>query len=103
MDTVREDWKPGTLYAPPDDLFHQHFNTSSEPARYLALGFGGVRYPVLPSRAIGYEAMDKSREEGGRQIEYEDEDPRILARYERELAEEGVQSRMGDFVKRREA
>ncbi|HEY3116547.1 MAG TPA: hypothetical protein VGK54_07395 [Chloroflexota bacterium] len=98
VDTVRVNWKPGTLYAPPDDLFHQHFNAASVPSRYLALGFGGVRYPVLPSKMSEYENMDKSREEGGRQVEYEDEDPRILGLYERELAEEGVQSRMREFV-----
>jgi mannose-6-phosphate isomerase-like protein (cupin superfamily) len=98
VDTVRVDWKPGTLYAPPDDLFHQHFNTASQPSRYLALGFGGVRHPVLESRRRGYEAMDKSVEEGGEQIEYEHEDPRILAMYEQELAEEGIESRMGAFA-----
>jgi gentisate 1,2-dioxygenase len=90
LNTVRVDWKPGTLYAPPDDLFHQHFNTADKPSRYLALGFGGVRYPVLESKRRAYEGMDKSTEEGGNQIEYEDEDPRIRLLFEEALAKHGV-------------
>jgi hypothetical protein len=34
--------------------------------------------------------MDKSVKEGGMQVEYEDEDPRILELYERECAKHGV-------------
>jgi hypothetical protein len=44
--------------------------------------------------------MDKSVKEGGNQIEYEDEDPRILDLYERECAKNGVQSRMGELMGR---
>lgn len=101
VDSVRIDWKPGTLYAPPDDLFHQHFNLAGQPSRYLALGFGGVRYPVLESKRQSYEAMDRSQDEGGAQIEYENEDPRILALYERELVEEGIESRMAAYARAR--
>ncbi len=99
-EAVRVDWRPGTLYAPPDDLFHQHFNTASEPSRYLALGFGGVRYPVLESKRKIYEQMDKSQSEGGIQIEYEDEDPEIRVLYERELAKVGLESRMPAVARR---
>jgi gentisate 1,2-dioxygenase len=97
-EAVRVDWRPGTLYAPPDDLFHQHFNTADRPSRYLALGFGGVRYPVLESKRRIYEEMDKSQSEGGIQVEYEDEDPGIHELYERELAKLGLESRMGAYV-----
>jgi gentisate 1,2-dioxygenase len=96
--SVRINWKPGTLYAPPDDHYHQHFNTASQPSRYLALGFGGVRYPVLQSKKVSYEGMDKGEEEGGHQVEYEKEDPRIGMLYEEELAEEGIESRMAQYV-----
>jgi gentisate 1,2-dioxygenase len=92
--TIRVDWKPGMLYAPPDDLFHQHFNLFSKPSRYLALGFGGVRYPVVSSMRKVYEGMDKSVKEGGNQIEYEDEDPKIKQLFMEELAKRGIPFRM---------
>ena len=97
-DAERMDWKPGTLYAPPDDLYHQHFNTASQPSRYLALGFGGVRYPVLESKRKIYEGMDKSEADGGIQVEYEDEDPRVGLLYDRELAKLGIENRMPALV-----
>jgi oxalate decarboxylase/phosphoglucose isomerase-like protein (cupin superfamily) len=98
VDTVRIDWQPGTLYAPPDDHYHQHFNTANQPSRYLAVGIGGVRYPLLESKRVSYEAMDKSQDEGGNQVEYENEDPRIRVLYESELAEEGIESRMAAYA-----
>jgi hypothetical protein len=42
--------------------------------------------------------MDKNKAEGGIQVEYEDEDPRILELYESELAKRGIQSRMREFI-----
>src|SRR5262245_34981984 len=104
VDTVRVDWKPGSLYAPPDGpTFHQHFNTAQVPSRYLAMLFGGGRYFTSSARKAGYEAMDKSVKEGGNQIEYADEDPRILELYERECARHSVTSRMHEFVPARAA
>jgi quercetin dioxygenase-like cupin family protein len=102
VDTVRVDWKPGTLYAPPDGpTYHQHFNVANAPSRYFVIGFGGVRYPVLDTKREGYEGMDKSQEDGGRQVEYENEDPRILELYEAELAKRGIQSRMREYITNR--
>ena len=99
VDTMRVDWKPGTLYAPPDGpTYHQHFNVHDGSSRYLVFGFGGARYPVLDTKLVGYENMDKSAAEGGNQIEYEHEDPAILALYEGELAARGLKSKMGEFV-----
>ena len=99
VDTMRVDWKPGTLYAPPDGpTYHQHFNVHDGPSRYLVFGFGGARYPVLDTKLENYENMDKSAAEGGNQIEYEHEDPTILALYEGELASRGLKSKMGEFV-----
>jgi hypothetical protein len=60
-----------------------------------------VRYPVLDSYRTNYEGMDKNKAEGGIQVEYEDEDPRILDLYEKELAKRGIESRMREFIKNR--
>ena len=92
VETVRVDWKPGTLYAPPDGpTYHQHFNTANSSSRYLALGFGGMRYQIFESRKASYENMDKSTLQGGNQIEYEDQDPRIFDLYRRECAKNGAE------------
>lgn len=102
VNTTRVDWKPGWLYAPPDGpTYHQHFNVADVPSRYFVIGFGGVRYPVLDSYRKNYEGMDKNKAEGGIQVEYEDEDPRILELYERELDKRGIESRMREYVKDR--
>lgn len=97
-DFKRFDWKFGTIFTPTDMLFHQHFNTSAEPARYLAIAFGGMRYPTLGDKRKTFAGMDVSLKDGGRQIEYEDEDPRIRALYERELAKRGLASKMDEVV-----
>jgi len=95
-ETLRVDWKPGTLYCNgAGQHYHQHFNTSAQPSRYLAMGFGGVRYPTTESKRHTYAfAVDRSVKEGGRQVEYEDEDPSVLELFERELAERGIESQM---------
>ncbi|MGH2490980.1 MAG: hypothetical protein ACRDF9_05670, partial [Candidatus Limnocylindria bacterium] len=97
-DLRRFDWKHGSIFAPTDMLFHQHFNVSAEPARYLAVAFGGLRYPTLADKRKTYLGMDVSVKEGGCQIEYEDEHPRIREIYEAELRKEGVPSRMSEVV-----
>jgi len=93
-DFVRVDWKHGSVYAPPDMMFHQHFNTSPEAARYLAVAFGGLRYPFSEDKRRTFTGMDVSLKAGGRQVEYEDQDPRIHQIYLEELARHGVRSRM---------
>ena len=93
-DFSRFDWQHGTVFAPADRLFHQHFNTSPEPTRYLAVAFGGLRYPFSEDKKRTFLGMDVSVKEGGRQIEYEDQDPRIHRMYEAELAKHGITPRM---------
>jgi mannose-6-phosphate isomerase-like protein (cupin superfamily) len=92
----RFDWKHGAVFAPADRQFHQHFNVSAEPARYLAIAFGSLRYPTVADKLATWMGMDVSVKEGGRQIEYEDEDPRIRQMYERELQRRGIRSRMSE-------
>ena len=91
-------WRHGIMYPPPLWMFHQHFNTSHEPARYLACGLGSARYPFWAIRrgsAAGGSAV--SIQQGGRQIEYEDQDPRIHRKFLEEIARTGVASKMGDL------
>jgi len=94
QDLQRFDWRHGTAFAPADRQFHQHFNVSPEPARYLAVAFGSHRYPTVADKLATWIGMDVSVKDGGRQIEYEDEDPRIRRMYEEELAKRGIRSRM---------
>jgi oxalate decarboxylase/phosphoglucose isomerase-like protein (cupin superfamily) len=88
----RFDWHDGSVVVPPDNWFHQHFNTGSKPARYLAIKAGGRKHV----RPWGHKpsAVDQSVAEGGDQIEYQDEDPAIRAMFEEALAKNGVTSRM---------
>ena len=93
-------WEKGSIFVPMG--YHQHFNTGADPARYLAIGFGGMRYHV-GGGAIGNreaaDAMDKSVKEGGIQIEYQDEDARVLKIFEEECRKHGGTSRMRDYLK----
>jgi hypothetical protein len=86
------------VYAPPDMMFHQHFNVSSEPARYLAVAFGGLRYPFSEDKRRTFMGMDVSVKDGGRQIEYEDQDPRIHRLYLEELRRRGIEPRMDEVA-----
>ncbi len=94
----RFDWQHGAVFAPADRMFHQHFNTSPEPARYLAVAFGGLRYPFAEDKKKTFLGMDVSIKDGGRQVEYEDQDPRIHHMYEAELAKSGIAPRMNEFL-----
>jgi mannose-6-phosphate isomerase-like protein (cupin superfamily) len=99
VDTLRVDWKPGTMFCNgAGEHYHQHFNTAKTPSRYLAMGFGNVRWPVLDYKRATYAGADKSVKDGGRQIEYEDEDPRVLAMFDQELTRRGIESQMSKFV-----
>ena len=88
------DWnKGGMVIVPTDGCFHQHFNSGATPARYLALRGGGSRYGA--PRIAG---ADLSIKEGGWQVEYEDEDPKIHAIFEDEIAQHGATCRMKAFI-----
>jgi oxalate decarboxylase/phosphoglucose isomerase-like protein (cupin superfamily) len=95
---VRVDWQHGVVFAPPDQMFHQHFNTSPDPARYLAVAFGGLRYPFTASKKHVFTGMDVNVQDGGCQIEYEDQDRRIHDIFLKELAKTGAQSKMSKFI-----
>jgi uncharacterized RmlC-like cupin family protein len=97
-DFVRVDWQHGVVFAPPDQMYHQHFNTSPEPSRYLAVAFGGLRYPFTTEKRHVFMGMDVSVKDGGCQIEYEHQDPRIHGVFLQELAKYGAPSKMAKFI-----
>jgi quercetin dioxygenase-like cupin family protein len=81
---MRYDWRAGSLVVPPDNWFHQHFNTGDSPARYLALRYMDTR----TFTAEGVPLSNISTRLGGDQIEYEDEAPEIRTTYEAALRQE---------------
>jgi uncharacterized RmlC-like cupin family protein len=91
-------WKHGFMYTPPFWMFHQHFNTCARPARYLACSLGSRRHPFISLRKKSAEGGGStSIQNGGRQIEYEDQDPRIHRKWLEAMIESGVPSEMGDI------
>lgn len=87
---TRIDWRHGWVYAPPDQVFHQHFNTAPSPSRYVAIAYGSIRYPFTADKRELFGGGDRSVSVGGRQIDYEDEDPRIGLMFRTELTRSGV-------------
>ena len=69
----RYDWQVGTMIVPPNMWFHQHFNTGTTPARYLAFKAEGVAI----RNAQGVPKAWISRRLGGDQIDYADERPEV--------------------------
>lgn len=86
----RVDWCHGSVYSPPDNMYHQHFNVSAEPARYFAVKLGNYRYPVTTRMTGQFGASLDDMRRTRNQIEYEDEDPAIRQLYMAELAASGV-------------
>jgi quercetin dioxygenase-like cupin family protein/oxalate decarboxylase/phosphoglucose isomerase-like protein (cupin superfamily) len=93
----RCDWKPGSVIVPPDNWFHQHFNTGNSSARYLALRFTGKKYRQ-PVERDGGDGADTSVKLGGWQIEYTDEDRSVHRMFEEELARHGAPCRMRPLI-----
>jgi uncharacterized RmlC-like cupin family protein len=92
-------WRHGVMYTPPFWMFHQHFNTCPEPARYLACSLGSRRYPFISLRKVSAQGGGStSIQDGGRQIEVEDQDPRIHRKWLEAIKENGVKSQMGDLL-----
>jgi oxalate decarboxylase/phosphoglucose isomerase-like protein (cupin superfamily) len=92
----RVDWKPGSVVVPPDQWFHQHFNSGAKPSRYLALRWGSWRFRfmrVQDSEGSTYTSV----KQGGGQIEFEDEDPAIHRDFEAAMKKAGAVCQMGSY------
>src|SRR5262249_34509281 len=88
----RFEWKEGTMIVPPNMWYHQHFNTGTTPARYLAFKAEGTSI----RNAQGVPKAWISKRLGGDQIDYVDESPRIRQWFTEALAARGLSSRMDD-------
>jgi uncharacterized RmlC-like cupin family protein len=83
----RVEWQAGTMFAPPEWWWHQHFNLSGQPARYLAIRNNNPEHPLrmgMPRFRAGESQF------GQMQIEFEEEDPQIYRDFAKALAERGV-------------
>ncbi len=74
-------WGEASVFVPPNQWYHQHFNTGTTPARYLAIARPGSVFDT-----------DESLDD--RQISYAREDPEIRRRFEAALKEKGIESKM---------
>ncbi|MFQ5683096.1 MAG: ethanolamine ammonia lyase-activating protein [Candidatus Binatia bacterium] len=96
-DMIKCDWQLGSMVVvPSDNCFHQHFNSGSNRARYLALRPGDMG--LIAPRGGGSENADRSIKQGGWQIEYEDEDREIHEIFEKELTHNGATCKMKAFI-----
>jgi len=92
----RVDWQEGSVFVPPDFWWHQHFNAGAAPARYLAIRWGSVKHKLDEK----YSKLDRDKDKGGNQIEYESEDPEIRAMFEAEVTRAGAECRMPAVTRR---
>jgi len=89
------EWGPNSIYVPPDGWFHQHMSTGKVPARHVAV-YGGN----IPLMTRGREGTDDSNDlstpysEGGRLVDYEDEDPEVRRQFIERNRAEGVECTM---------
>jgi gentisate 1,2-dioxygenase len=71
----RYDWHEGSIVCPPAGTWHQHYNTGSEPCRFIAF----------------HASTAVQREEGGiEQIPFEAEDPALREEYVQECGKHAV-------------
>src|SRR5215470_2747656 len=86
----RYDWQVGSMIVPPNMWMHQHFNSGTTPARYLAF-----KHEVVSIRnGQGVPKAWISRRIGGDQIDYIDEKPEIRTLFADELAKNGLTPKM---------
>jgi oxalate decarboxylase/phosphoglucose isomerase-like protein (cupin superfamily) len=92
----RVDWRSGSVVVPPDQWFHQHFNSGAKPARYLALRWNNWRYRFMRMQD-GEGSTYTSVKQGGGQIEFEDENPTVHRDFEAAMKQAGASCQMGSY------
>ena len=93
----RQEYVPvGMVSAAPGggDWYHQHFATGAEGLRLLVWDGSGRSYYGWGAPGEELIASRVSVHQGGRSIDYEDEDPHIRAEYIRRIGQHGVELRM---------
>lgn len=86
----RYDWREGSLIVPPNMWFHQHFNTGTTPARYLA--FKGENVSIRNAQGVPKAWI--SRRLGGHQIDYADESQLVRSTFAEALSKVGLSAQM---------
>ncbi len=89
----RVEWGPMSMFVPPIQWFHQHFNPGGQPARYLALKPWGFKFKTEDLKDTGEDVK-----KGGAQIEYQDQEPVIHRLFEEECRKKGAEVRMPQFA-----
>lgn len=91
---LKINWSRNSIYSPPNAFFHQHMNSGPGPAKHVAVY--GLRLPLGVHDRVddGGSRQYVSLRDGGRLIEYEDEDPRIRKDFEDLLRARGIECTM---------
>jgi mannose-6-phosphate isomerase-like protein (cupin superfamily) len=102
-DMRKADWQVGSMVIVPSaGCYHQHFNTGSRRARYLAIGYGaGGEAPGLFAPFSGSGNADVSQKDGGMQVEYQDENPLVLDLFEEDCLKHGAMPDMRRYFPNR--
>jgi hypothetical protein len=87
---VRVDWKEGSVFSPPDDWFHQHFNSGNSKATYLAITASGAMYSTEILRGFKGQWSLTPIEKGGSLLAIEKDDPEVRKIFEAELRKAGL-------------
>lgn len=87
------DWSPYSLFVPPSLWYHQQFNTSTDPARYLVF-----HSPITATGMQGGKNDALQPLSSQNQIEYHEEDAEIREQFICELDENGIEFQMNQSV-----
>ena len=82
---VKADFQRGTIYCPPEQWWHTHCNTGSQPVKQIALRCGIPGIGKIYQQRLGIK-------KGGDMLEREDEPPQVRKLFEDELAKKGLKS-----------